>query len=120
MLRDDHFCQSVFTSLVREARAKPNKLNSPATKRADRNPVTTPSKAAYDPTPVAAGGSKAPAIVKSTAKPSGNPIRKDVPITPEARPSSPGLVPATAARLTAGNPMLAPRVQTIIPGSTRK
>src|SRR5207249_11521703 len=72
-----------------------------------------------DPTPAAAGGSKAPAIVKSTAKPRGKPIRKDVLTTPEARPSSPGFVPATAARLTAGNPMLAPRVQTIMPGDRK-
>src|SRR5437016_8914404 len=120
MNRDDHFCQGGFTSLMREASAKPSRLNSTAANRAYRNPVTTPSKAAYDPTPAAAGGSKAPAIVKSTAKPRGKPMRKDVLITPEARPSSPGFVPATAARLTAGNPMLAPRVQTIIPGSTRK
>ena len=48
------------------------------------------------------------------------PIRNEVLMTPDARPSSPGLVPATAARLTAGKPMLAPRVQTIMPGSITK
>src|SRR5260370_163127 len=78
MNRDDHFCQGGFTSLMREASANPSRLNNTAAKRAYRKPVTTPSKAAFDPMPAAAGGSKGPTIGKRTAKPKGKTIRKNV------------------------------------------
>src|SRR5437667_11543843 len=119
MNRDDHFCQGGFTSLMREASAKPSRLNSTAANRAYRNPVTTPSKAAYDTTPTADGGSNAPAIVKSTAKPGRKTMRKDVLITPAAKTYSRGFVPGTAEKRTGGNRRIAPRIQPIRTEVTR-
>ncbi|TMP98158.1 MAG: hypothetical protein E6K99_07925 [Thaumarchaeota archaeon] len=100
---------------------KPRKPNRAAVIKAYWNPVTNPAAAAAAAfaAPVGAG-SVAPATVSSTARPSGNPTRNDVLIRPEASPSSPGLVPAIAAMLRAGKPMLAPKAQRIIPGSIPK
>src|SRR5438067_12318301 len=54
------------------------------------------------------------------ASPMGKPTRDDVPTTPDAKPSSPGRVPATAAMLIAGNPTLAPNAHTRSPGINTK
>src|SRR5207245_7142232 len=86
----------------------------------NRNRATTPAVLVEALTLPGAGGSKAPAIVKRMASPMGKPTRDDVPTTPEAKPSSPGRVPATAAMLIAGNPILAPSAHTSSPGISTK
>src|SRR3989442_12550276 len=106
---------------MRSAIRKPTNPNNAAVIKAYWNPVTNPAAAAAAVfvAPVGAGVG-APATVRSTARPSGNPTRNDVLIRPEASPSSPCLVPAIAAMLRAGKPMLAPKAQIIMPGSTPK
>src|SRR5690348_7429749 len=93
---------------------------SDAATSATWNPAATPAAEIEAPVDPAAGGSKALAIVRSIASPTGNPTRDEVLTKPEAKPSSPGRVPATAAIFTAGNPMLAPSAQTSKPGINTK
>src|SRR5437660_9928276 len=81
------------------------------------NPATTPAAEIEAPVDPAAGGSKALATVRRIASPTGNPMRDELLTRPQARPSSPSRVPATAAMLTGGNPLLAPRAQTRRPGT---
>ncbi len=109
-----------FTSFKRRAIKNPRTPMSDAAISATWNPATTPAAEIEAPVDPAAGGSKALAIVRSIASPTGNPIRDEVLTRPEAKPSSPGRVPATAAMLTAGNPMLAPSAQTRRPGINTK
>jgi len=99
---------------------KPRTPMSAAANMAARNPATTPAVFVEALALPAAGGSKAPAIVKRMASPMGKPTRDDVPTTPEAKPSSPGRVPVTAAMLIAGNPILAPNAHTSSPGISTK
>src|SRR5712692_5369594 len=106
--------QRGLMSFRRRAIRKPRTPRSAAATTAAWNPATTPAAAAE--AGPAEGGSNAPATVRSIASPTGNPTREDVLTTPEARPSSPGCVPATAAMLIAGKPMLAPSAQTSRPG----
>src|SRR5207253_4614221 len=77
---------------------------------------TTAAAEADKSAPIGAG-STAPTTVSKTARPKGKPTRCEVLMSPEARPSSPGWVPASAAMLSAGRPMLAPRDQSRMPGS---
>src|SRR5207244_8116955 len=88
-----------LTSFRRRAIRNPSSPRRAAAITAAWNPATTPAATAEAGADAAGGGANAPATVRSTASPTGKPIRKEVLTTPEARPSSPGFVPATAAML---------------------
>ena len=109
-----------FDVLSFSAIRRPKTPRSAPANRATWTPATTPAAPALAVVGPVGGGSKTFAMVRSTTRPTGNPILKDVLTIPEASPSSPCFVPATAAMFTAEKPVLAPSAHTTKPCSVER